>query len=209
VSLVDVVAAGVTERANRQDISRWQKAQEMLEFQRYLQTVKRPHSTRDLARLTGVAQSTVAEQLTIATALSASVLAQHGIRPEALAHVPHRTLLQIAKLPPYLRTKPLRDILKGGAGTATPDMLVARQGRMTVRESRRAAHYQRMREEGQFLLEVPKPMAELSHKEANEYLDELLPALANLAQVVLGTNRSHYIGLTGNGGILVYLAPQT
>lgn len=208
MSLIDVLAAGVAERANRQDISRWQKAQEMLEFQRYLQTIRRSHSTRDLARLTGVAQSTITEQLTIATALDASVLAQHGIRPAEMEQVPHRTLLQIAKLPPYLRAKPLRDLLRGLTGSVPSDSLGAKRGRKTARESRRAALYQRMREEGQFLLEVPKPMAELSHKEASEYLDELLPALANLAQVVLGTNRSHYIGLTGNGGILVYLAPQ-
>jgi hypothetical protein len=35
------------------------------------------------------------------------------------------------------------------------------------------------------------------------------PAVANIAEVVMGASKSYYIGVTGNGGILVYLGPQT
>lgn len=183
----------------------------MAELQAYLRSVGHPHSTRELARLTGIAQSTIAEQLTIADALPESNLAKVGISTDDLARVPHSTLLRIAKLPPYLRNQPLIQATRGADVTAEPIPTTAAGGtrKASVREMQRAAAYNRMREEGDFQVTIPKPVGELSTKEANEYLDDLLPAVANIAEAVIGASRSYYIGLTGNGGILVYLRPAS
>ena len=176
----------------------------MLEFQLYLRSKDQPHSTRDLARLTGVAHTKVAEQLTIASELGKDALGGYDVELGDVQGVPHSTLLRVAKLPPYLRRKPLQDAARkaaspiGGIGDYEP---------RGPRENRRAAVYARMQEEGNFLVEVPKPVRQLSAKEAKDYLDEVLPAVAHLVEVAIGTKRSYYIGLTGNGGIMVYLAP--
>lgn len=174
----------------------------MLDFQHYLRSINEPHSIRDLARLTGVGHSTVNEQLVIAAALSERILSEQGLAPDALSHAPHRTLLRIAKLPPYLRTQPLRDVARTGDnavdGGATP---VA-----AAREARRSEVYTMLRK-GEFRVNLSRPIPELSRTEAHDCLDMMLPALARLAEVVISSRRSHYIGLTGNGGILVYLAP--
>lgn len=204
MSLADALIAAVAERARRPDLSSWQKAREMLEFQLYLRSKDQPHSTRDLARSTGVAQTKVSEQLTIASELTEDELAQHKIEVGEIESIPHSTLFRIAKLPHYLRGKPLRDAVRKGTAAAGAIGPYAPRG---PREHRRAAAYARMREEGNFLVEVPKPIVELSSQEAKDYLDEFLPALANLAEAVIGSRRSYYIGLAGNGGIVIYLAP--
>ena len=205
MSFADALVATVAERARRTDISPWQKSQEMRDFQMYLRDRKQPHSTRDLARLIGMGQAKISEQLVIAAELDKEALAKYGTEPGELDGVPHSALLRIAKLPHYLRRKPLRDALrKDDDGVEGSINSYAPKG---PREHRRAAVYARMREEGSFSVEVPKPVIQLTTKEAKDYLDEFLPALANLVEVVMGTKRTHYIGLTGNGGIVVYLAP--
>jgi hypothetical protein len=146
-------------------------------------------------------QTRVAELLTIAVEMSSEELGRYGVSPEDLKSVEHRTLLRIAKLPAYLRDKPLRDAIKSGT---TLDSVP--RG-IEVRERRRAEVFAHLQDQGEFLLEIPQPITALSPRHAKEFLDELLPAFAHLAEIVKGTKRSHYIGLAGNGGIVIYLAP--
>ena len=208
MGLFDAVVQGVRERAKRRDVPRLQKAMDMHEFQGYLRNAGRSHSTRDLAALTGVSQSTVSNQIAIAESLSHPVLARSGVTPDDLAHLSYSELLRIAKLPLYLRDAPLRQAARGLESTvsAAPAGLHS-VGLPKVREERRAAAYRRMREEGDFRVEITKPVAELTTKEASEYLDDFLPAVANMAEILLGNTKTYYIGVTGNGGILVYLGP--
>lgn len=208
MGLLEAVVQGVKERAQRRDLARLQKARDMLEFQTYLRSSRRAHSTRDLAALVGVSQSTVAGQLTIAGALTEEYLERIGIAAEEIGHLSHGELLRVAKLPAYLRASPLRQAARAAA--AEPAVIASGRsmGKGGVREARRAAAYRRMRDEGEFVLAVPQPTVDLSRQQAFDYLDDALPAVANLAEIVMGSNRTYYIGLTGNGGILVYLRPQ-
>jgi hypothetical protein len=188
---------------HRKDVSAWQKAAELAEFQTYLRSAGQPHSTRDLAKLLEIPATRVTEQLTIATALDPGSLARYGVTAEELTDAEHRALLRIAKLPHYLRDKPIRDLARPAAVVAVR----AGASGATVRENRRSHAFAKLRDEGHLLIDIPPPIASLSQGEAREYLDELLPAFAHLAEIVKGANRSHYIGLAGNGGIILYLAP--
>lgn len=203
MSLAQALGQTLAERMRRPDVSAWQKAADLAEYQAYLRSVGQPHSTRDLAKLLEIPQTRVAEQLTIAGELDASSLARYGVSPEDLTDAEHRALLRIAKLPHYLREKPVREMAKPAAAGA----LREGAGRTTVREVRRSNIFAKLRDEGQFLIDIPSPIVSLSQGEARNYLDEFLPALAHLAEIVKGANRSHYIGLAGNGGIVIYLAP--
>jgi hypothetical protein len=203
VSLAHALGKAMVERMRCQDLSAWQKAADLAEYRAYLKSVGRPHSTRDLAKLVELPQTRVAEQLTIAVELDAHSLARYGISPEELTEAEHRALLRIAKLPHYLRERPVRELAK-------PTAVVAPRGDTrgaTVRESRRSSVFAKLRDEGQLLIDIPSPIVSLSQVEARNYLDEFLPALAHLAEIVMGAKRSHYIGLAGNGGIVIYLAP--
>jgi len=70
MGLYEAVVEGVAERAHRGEISRWERAREMLELQSFLRDQGRAHSVAQLERLTGVRWHTIAEQLVIATALT-------------------------------------------------------------------------------------------------------------------------------------------
>jgi hypothetical protein len=208
MGLFEAVVEGVRERAQRKDLSRWQKAQEMLELQEYLKSSQRPNSTRDLASLTGSSQSTVSGQLTVAQALSEPALRAAGVSPEDIAHLSQNELLRIAKLPTYLRRGPLRQAARSRSlDTQAPAALVPRRT-PGPREQNRAAAYRKMRDEGRFLLEIPEPVAELSKAQAADYLDDVLPAVASVAEVMMERSDSYYIAVTGNGGILVYLGAR-
>lgn len=203
VSLAQALGTTLAERMRRQDVSAWQKAADLAEYRAYLKSVGQPHSTRDLARLVEVPHTRVAEQLTIAAELDPGSLARYGISPEELTDAEHRALLRVAKLPHYLREKPARELAKPGAMVSIPGGTSG----PSARESRRANIFAKLRDEGQFLIDIPSPIVSLSQGEARNYLDEFLPALAHLAEIVKGGDRSHYIGLAGNGGIVIYLAP--
>jgi hypothetical protein len=202
LSLAKALGKTLAERMRSTDVSAWQKAAELAEYKAYLKGIGQPHSTRDLARLVGLPATRIGEQLTIAGELDSTSLARYAVTPEDLLETEHRSLLRVAKLPHYLREKPIRDLAKSPVHPATVP-----GGAAAIRESRRAMVFSRLREEGQLLIEIPAPIVSLSPGEAGDYLDEFLPALAHLAELVKGANRSHYIGLAGNGGIIIYLAP--
>ncbi|HEX8211294.1 MAG TPA: hypothetical protein VF584_14060 [Longimicrobium sp.] len=206
MSLSEALAKTVTDRVRRADLSAWQKAVDVAEFQHYLRTSNQPHSTRDLARLLQIPQSRVAEQLTIASELGAPALARYGVSVEAVGNADHRALLRIAKLPHYLREKPIRDCARGADAGKARELTGA--GAVT-RERRRASVFEKLRDEGQLLIDIPRPIVTLTPSEARSYLDEFLPALAHLAEMVKGSTKSHYIGLAGNGGIVIYLSPSS
>jgi len=208
MALFEALIQGVRERARQKDISRLQKAKEMLELQRYLQSVGRGHSTRELAYLTDISQSTVTGQLAIAQALTDEALGRVGVTPEEIGHLCHGELLRIAKLPAYLRTAPLRQAARARLAEPVARGSTLVQRASSVREQRRASAYARMRDEGRFHVQVDAPVTELSRNQAYDFLDDMLPAVANLAEIVMGSSKSYYIGVTGNGGILVYLGPQ-
>lgn len=203
MSLTEALATTLKDRMRRTDLSAWQKAADVAEFQGFLRTNNRPHSTRDLAKLLQIAQTGVVERLTIATELDSASLVRYGLLPRDLTGADHRALLRIAKLPHYLRDKPLRDLAKSQAA----GQLGPLAGAVAVRERRRENVFAKLRDEGQLLIEIPYPIVSLSVAEARSYLDEFLPALAHLAEIVKGANRSHYIGVAGNGGIVIYLSP--
>ena len=203
MSLADALANAVTERLQRHDVSAWQKATDVADFQAYLRSVGQPHSTRDLAKVLRVPQTRVAEQLVIAAELNPASLARYKIRPEDLVEAEHRGLLRVAKLQHYLRDKPLRDLVKP---TSEPRP-VPGSGTPTVRERVRSSVFDKLKDEGHLLIEIPGPIVSLTQREAREYLDEFLPALAHLAEIVKGKKQSHYIALAGNGGIVIYLSP--
>lgn len=203
--ITEHVAAAVAERAQQKNISRWQKARELLGLQDYLKSVGEPHSTRDIARLTKIAPTTVVEHLQVATALTPEVLASAGVSEEQLSAVRHRTLLRIAKLPPYLRANPLRAAARG----EDPLVSETRLDRMPAkRDARRADTYAALCEGREVPVSLPRPISELSAAEINDCLDVMLPTLARLAEIVIPPQRSHYVAHTGNGGILVYLCPS-
>jgi hypothetical protein len=208
MGLFEAVVEGVRERAQRKDLSRWQKAQEMLELQNYLRGVQRAYSTRDLASLTGVSQSTISGQLTVAQALSEQALRAVGVSPEDIADLSQGELLRIAKLPTYLRRGPLRQAARSRSAEVQALTALVSHRKPGLREQKRAAAYQRMRDEGRFLLEIPEPVGGLSRAQAADYLDDVLPAVANVAEVVMERPDSYYIAVTGNGGILVYLGAR-
>jgi hypothetical protein len=202
VSLVEALAAAVAQRTKSEEVSAWQKATEVAEFQAYLKSCGKPHSTREIGTLLGLPQTRVAEQLTIATKLAESVLARYGVDPVSLTNAEHRGLLRIAKLPHYLREKLVRDAARNDVSQVS-----SMEGTKMVREKRRERLYSQLRDEGQLIIEIPDRIVTLSQSQARTYLDEFLPALAHLAEIVKGGNRSHYIGLAGNGGIVIYLSP--
>jgi hypothetical protein len=202
MSLAKALGKTLAERMRSPDVSAWQKAAELAEYQSYLRSTGQPHSTRDLARLLETPATRIGERLTIASELDVASLARYGITPDDLVDAEHRAVLRVAKLPHYLREKPIRDLTRAPQQPANAVTAVG-----TIREGRRSTIYSRLREEGQLLIEIPAPIVSLSQSEARNYLDEFLPALAHLAELVKGANRSHYIGLAGNGGIIIYLAP--
>jgi hypothetical protein len=203
VSLAEALQKTVAERMHRSDVSPWQKASDVAEYQAYLKSVGRPHSTRDIAQALGVPQTRVSEQLIIAAQLDSESLTRYGVTAAELTDAEHRNLLRIAKLPHYLREKPIRDLARARLGETLPTTT----NKKTVHERRRADLFAKLRDEGQLLIEIPAPINTLTRTEARTYLDEFLPALAHLAELIKGANRSHYIGLAGNGGIVIYLSP--
>lgn len=202
MSLADAIGATLADWLKRDDASAWQKSAEVAELQAYLRSAGRPHSTRELARLLHLSPSRVSEQLTIASELDENSFARYGVSPAQIAGTDHRTLLRIAKLPHYLRDKVIRD-------SARDDPRPSRTGsNVPVREQRRTLVFSKLRDEGQFLIDIPQPIVSLTAAEAGGHLNDFLPALAHLAEIVKGRNRSHYIGLAGNGGIVIYLSPS-
>lgn len=203
MSLVHTVASAVAERLKDGQVSAWVKASYVAEFQTYLRSMGAPNSTRDLAMHLDVPQTRIAEQLTIASELDATSLARYGVSSEDLADAPHRDLFRTAKLTHYLRDKPLRDLARKHPpliGNAAP-------GKPTLRERRRSNIFEKLRDEGQLLIDIPQPMRNLSKPEASTYLDEFLPALAHLMEIVKEKNRTHHIALAGNGGLVIYVHP--
>lgn len=203
MGLYEALVEGVSERAQRKDVSRWEKARDMLELQQFLRAHGRPHSLRHLAQLTGVARHTVSDQLVIAETLTPEVLAQSGVPPMALQRTPHVTLLRIAQMPGPLRPAALRETV----GSEESESLVPRNVSLDVRYRARSQLFERLRDEGGFHISVVEPLRHLSVRDARAHLEQLLPALANFAEVIL-TDRSYYVGVTGNGGLFVYLSPS-
>lgn len=203
MSLADALQQTLAERMHRSDVSAWQKASDVAEYQAYLKLAGRPHSTRDIAQALRVPQTRVSEQLIIATQLDPVSLTRYGVVAAELIEVEHRSLLRIAKLPHYLRDKPIRDLARAHSGETLPTST----NKKPAHERRRADLFAKLRDEGQLLIEIPAPINTLTQSEARTYLDEFLPALAHLAELTKGPNRSHYIGLAGNGGIVIYLSP--
>lgn len=204
MGLYEAIVEGIAERAQRKDVSRWEKAREMLELQTFLREQGRPYSVAHLERLTGVRWHTIAEQLTIAAALTPDVLGRAGISEMALMQIPHSTLLRIAQMPGPMRADSLRDLTIGGElETATPAKMI------DARYRRRAQLFERFRDQGDLQLRIPEPLSRLTVLEAKAHLDYLLPVLANLAETVSGSGNSYYIGVTGNGGLFVYLGPSS
>ena len=208
--LVDALAVGVAERARQTEVPSFQKAREMSGLQRQLRGTGKPHSIRDLARVTRVAPSKVAEQLTIASELSDAMLARHGLQFEDLANAPHAALLRAAKLPPYLRAEPLRNAARVSSADADAEVTTTEtpsKSKPTARESKRGALYEQLSADTSVEVVIRGPIPELSRPEAEDLLDVLLPTLARLAELLILPPRSHYVALPGNGGILVYLCP--
>ena len=204
MGLYEALVEGVAARAQRKDISRWEKARDMLELQGFLRTQGRPHSLRHLAQLTSVARHTIAEQLVIAETLTPEVLARAGVSPMALQRTPHSTLLRIARMPGPLQAGALRETV----GSEESEAGVPAPASLDVRYRARTQLFERLRDQGGLHISVVEPLRHLSAREARAHLDQLLPALANFAEVVLGTDRSYYVGVTGNGGLFVYLSPS-
>lgn len=200
MGLYEAVVEGVAERAHRREISRWERAREMLELQAFLRDHGRAHTVAQLERLTGVRRNTIAEQLVIAEALTPEVLASAGVAPMALAQTPHSTLLRIAQLPGPMRAGALRD----SVGSPEVEPLSPRQN-IDARYRRRAHLFERLRDEGGFHLSLVEPLRQLSTREARLHVDQLLPLIANLAEKVSLRGSGYYIGTTGNGGLLIYL----
>lgn len=206
MGLFEALVEGVTERAQRKDVSRWEKARDMLELRNFLQSQGRQHTLRHLTELTGVSRATISEQLMIAEVLTVEVLAQSGVSPMAVAQTPHTTLLRIARMPSPLRGAALRETV--GSEERDDDVTKA-AGRRSIdaRQRRRAQLFERLRDEGGFHVSVVEPLREVSVKQAKAYLDQMLPALASFTETLIGDERSYYIGVTGNGGLFVYLSP--
>jgi hypothetical protein len=196
VSLAKAIVTALADRLGRGDVSAWQKARDVAEFQAYLRGVGQQSSTREIGRLLGISQSRITEFLSIASELTPQFLEKLSISAAQLDEVDHRALFRVSKLPPYLRHKPLKDALRPVGQLATQ-----------THEDRRAYAYKRLATEGRFVLEIEEPIVQLTPKEARTHLDDMLPAVAHLVERIKGSNRSHYIGLAGNGGIVIYLAP--
>ncbi len=204
MGLYEALIEGVAERAQRKDVSRWEKARDMRELQEFLRSQGRAHSLRHLAQLTGVARHTISEQLVIADILTPELLARSGVSPMALQRTPHSTLIRIARLPGPLRPGALRETV----GSGETESSVPGNVSLDVRYRARTQVFERLRDEGGFHVSVVEPLRHLSVRDARAHLEQLLPALANFAEVILGKDRSYYVGVTGNGGLFVYLSPS-
>ncbi|HEX8454910.1 MAG TPA: hypothetical protein VF647_22725 [Longimicrobium sp.] len=207
MGLFEAVVEGVAERAQRKDVSRWEKARDMLDLRAFLHSQGRQHSLRQLSELTRVARATISEQLLVAETLTPEVLTRSGVSPMAIARTPHTTLLRIARLPAPLRAAALRETVGSEEGE---DELTSAGGRISIdaRHRRRAQLFERLHDEGGFHVSVVEPLREVPVRQAKAYLDHMLPALASLTETLLGNQRSYYIGVTGNGGLFVYLSPS-
>jgi hypothetical protein len=192
-----IIVSTLAERARRRDISRWQKAVDMLELRNYLRLHGRPHSYRVLASLTGVARVTISEQITIASAVTPDVLEAAGVTPEQIMFLTHSTLLRIAEMPPPQRRWALWDTVHGDR--ALQQGVAGGQDRATGMDSipPHRADVALCRSERR----------DLSPEEAGSQLRTLIPRVALLAEVVTGATRSHYIVRTQQGGYVIYLAP--
>jgi hypothetical protein len=206
MSLLEAVTKALAERMGSSAVSSWQKASDLLDYQRYLRLNSRPHRARDLCAAFSLPATRVSEMLRIAIDLDVEALAKCNVTPELLQHVEHRPLLRIARLPYYLREKQIRDAIRDSS-KADPGRAL---GAVALgREAHRTSVFRRMREEGDYLIEIAAPVTSLTPQEARAHLDDFLPALANLAELVMSQSRSHYIALAGNGGLVIYLAPPS
>lgn len=207
MGLFEAVVEGVADRAQRKDVSRWEKARDMLELRTFLESQGRESTLRRLSELTGVARPTISEQMVIAEAITPEALATAGISPMALTRAPHTTLLRIARLPVALRSSALREAV---GSEESDDLVTSSAGRVSLdaRYRRRAQLFERLRDEGGFHVNVVEPLRDVSVRQARAYVDQMLPALANLTEKLLPVGRSYYIGVTGNGGLFVYLSPE-
>jgi hypothetical protein len=113
-------------------------------------------------------------------------------------------LLRIAHLPGPLRPGALRETI----GSEETEPGIRGTVSLDARYRARTQLFERLRDEGGFHLSVVEPLRHLSARDARAHLDQLLPALANFAEVILGNDRSYYVGVTGNGGLFVYLSPS-
>jgi hypothetical protein len=204
MGLYEALVDGVAERAQRKDLSRWEKARDMLELQEFLKSQGRAHNVAQLERLTGVRRNTITEQLVIAATLTSELVTDAGVSPMALAATPHSTLLRIAQLPGPMRQGALRETV----GSDEREALVPSRN-IDARYRQRAQLFERLRDQGGLHIGVVEPLGQLSIGEAKSYLDLLLPAVANFAETVTRGGGAYYIGTTGNGGLLVYLSANS
>jgi len=172
----------------------------MLELRDYLRTHGEQFSFRELSRLTGVRRDTVSERISIATGITPDVLQQAGVTADQIAFLPHSTLLQIAEMPTADRLWSLWDAVHGaatlrsGARPSSPAPSEQRGG-----GARRPTPSERS----------PLGVASrVSRDEASHRLRSLATTVAQLAESLIGTGRSHYVAQTGHGGFLIYLAPE-
>lgn len=196
-----IIVSTFVERAKRRDISRWQKAVDMLELRNYLRLHGRSHSYRVLASLTGIARVTISEQITIASAITPDVLEAAGVTPEQIVLLTHSTLLRIAEMPPPQRRWALWDAVYGDR---TLQQRPAGGQDPVGRRVRDDHHHDRSRS----ALQWPE-RTDLSPEEASRQLRTLIPRIAVLAELVAGATRSHYIAQTQHGGYVIYLAPSS
>lgn len=201
MGLYEALVDGVAERAQRKDLSRWEKARDMLELQGFLKSQGRGYNVTQLERLTAVRRNTITEQLVIAATLTPDLLAEAGVSPMALASTPHSTLLRIAQLPGPMRRSALRETVGSDEREA-----LGRSRNIDARYRQRAQMFERLRDQGGLHIGIVEPLGQVSVGEAKSYLDLLLPAVANFAETVTRGGGAYYIGPTGNGGLLVYLS---
>jgi hypothetical protein len=202
MGLYEAIVDGVAERSQRKELSRWEKARDMLELQEHLRDHGHTHSISQLERLTGVRRHTISEQLVIASTLTPEALAKAGVSPIALANTPNSTLLRLAQLPGPVRSGAIREAV----GSDAENEVTVPSSSVDVRHRQRAQLFERLRDEGGLHIGVVEPLGRLSVREARSYLEQLVPAIANLAETVTHGHGACYIAATGNGGLLLYLS---
>lgn len=194
MSLESQLIAEMRSRQYRRDVSPWHKAIEMMELRDFLRFRQRPHSTRQLAALMGVARQVIAEQRRIASRLSRDVLKRAGVFEDQMARLPTETLLQLTALGPTERD-----------GALSEAVAASRRRPPVSTEERRSPGA--VPQTGASHSPPPDRDEPLTPEQASRQLLRLAPSLAAIAQRALGAGRSHLLAETPDGGYLIYLSP--
>lgn len=173
----DAHLVGVSENNQRADLSPWERALEALELHRHVVASGRPHAQRDLARYLGRNVTAVNQQLAIADAITAELIATVDVDAQEVCTLSHETLHRVAKLAPVERARALEDaVRKGGVSTT------ARTTRNDSAEADNTAdRWTSLWETGGFHVHIRKPLRDVEPRKAQKYLQDLLPGICGLA----------------------------